>query len=655
MPLTNKLIDNSCDELSMVNTLKECIESQEINTIHIATGYWDIPGLALIADELRKFLERDDKTRMFLLIGKDPYIYYNQLKEPKYKSAKYPEDFIRTEINEIKPKSEFEPAIKLLLDYCDDSENSKIQIRIFRKNENDETQFLHSKCYIFAGKKGYGLIGSSNFTRQGLIGNAELNYLECTSRMVISTDYIPGEKSHLIWFNEKWNLSEPWNKTFLEQILKPSPIGKEVKKEIDTFSPYELYIKLLQIKFGDIIDKNLSQQISSWLPKDIKCLDYQIDAVKRCISIMREHGGFMLSDVVGLGKTIVGTLIIKQFLTMREDDRRKGKVLIITPPAIKSGWDKTIKQFDADSEEKMSRNIVFITTGSIGKLTDEDDEETAIEDMTVDETDRSVFNGQLKQENYGLIIIDESHKFRNSNTQMYRALDSLIEQIWLNTGIYPYIGLLSATPQNNHPNDLKNQIYLFERNHTNSTLKKAESGNIEKFFSNTSREYNELIKKDSKIDEDERRERLKKLTTKIRDCILSDILERRTRTDIKKYYGKDIEEQGLIFPEIQGPCSLEYQMDDDLALLFSDTMKIIAPNEEDRLQTDDYLHYYRYRAIEYLANANDKKKYSGRGNRGVEDVSNQLATIMQNLLVKRLESSFTAFKQSLLNLKRYTQ
>ena len=64
---------------------------------------------------------------------------------------------------------------------------------------------------------------------------------------------------------------------------------------------------------------------------------------------MHEHGGFMLADVVGLGKTIVGTLIIKRFLSVPLDDGRERKVLIITPPAIQSAWKKTIEQFDKDS------------------------------------------------------------------------------------------------------------------------------------------------------------------------------------------------------------------------------------------------------------------------------------------------------------------
>ena len=238
---------------------------------------------------------------------------------------------------------------------------------------------------------------------------------------------------------------------------------------------------------------------------------------------------------------------------------------------------------------------------------------------------------------------------------MYQSLDQLIQKIGFDTGVYPYVGLLSATPQNNQPNDLKNQIYLFERNHNDSTLKKAESGNIERFFADVNREYEQLIDRKNDIPAEERDQRLDAISKRLRDCVLSDILERRTRTDVEKYYKEDMEAQGLVFPKIVGPNNLEYIMDDELAQLFSDTMKIIAPTNEEKLQTDEWLRYFRYRAIEYFTDPANERKHTGRGNRSVSDVSKQLATIMQILLVKRLESSFTAFTQSLLNLRRYTE
>lgn len=655
--MNNTLIDNSSEQLSMLQTLKACLASEDIHTVRIATGYWDIPGLALLTDDIKAFLEKEG-TNLFLLIGKDPYVYASQVKNPKYKDMNYPSDFIRTDLCELEPKEEYENAVRLLLEYCTEGDDSKIQIRIFRKNEEDVTQFLHSKCYIFDGfaaGKGFGLIGSSNFTEKGLQGNAELNYLETDVTKVLSDTPIPNHKTHIQWFNEKWNISEPWNKEFLEQVLKQAPITKKVEAENqhndEPFSPYELYIKLLQIKFGDIVDKSLGQQIEAYLPVKVHKLEYQVEAVKRCVSIMHEHGGFMLADVVGLGKTIIGTLIIKRFLSVPEDDGRERKVLVITPPAIQSGWKKTIAMFDKDSYEKIAPYIDFITTGRIGNVSDDE----GWGDDADDNGDSGDFGGTLQEKNYGFIVIDESHKFRNSATLMYQSLDELIQNIGSNTGVYPYVGLLSATPQNNRPNDLKNQIYLFERNHNDSTLKKAESGNIERFFADVSREYELLIDKRSDIPADERRIRLDAVSRKLRDCILSDILERRTRTDVEKYYKEDMDSQGLVFPKIVGPNNLEYIMDKELAQLFSDTMTIIAPTAEDKLLTDDWLKYFRYRAIEYFADPANENKHTGRGNRGVSDVAKQLATIMQILLVKRLESSFTAFTQSLLNLRRYTE
>ncbi|WP_423911785.1 helicase-related protein [Capnocytophaga gingivalis] len=646
----NNLIDNSSDTLSMETYLKRCILTEGIDKIQIATGYWDIPGMTLVLNELTSFLEREG-TSFELLIGKDPYVYTSMLKNPKYKDATYPYDFIRTDIRDLEIKEEYEDVIKLLLKY---GGSSKIQIRIYTKNSKEEDEFLHSKCYIFSGTShSFGIIGSSNFTKKGLLGNAELNYLETDpTRITARPTRGSNAKGHICWFEEKWELSKDWTQEFLEQIIKKSPIYIDIQKNTaQEFTPYEQYIKLLQIKFGDIVDKTLGQQIESYLPANIHKLEYQIDAVKRCLSIMREHGGFMLADVVGLGKTIIGTLIIKRFLSVPEEDGRERKVLIITPPAIQSSWKKTIAAFDKDTDEKITPFIDFITTGRIGNIANDED----WEDTDDDSGDSGDFGGTLQEKNYGFIVIDESHKFRNSATLMYQSLDQLIQKIGFDTGLYPYVGLLSATPQNNRPNDLKNQIYLFERNHNDSTLKKAESGNIERFFADVNREYEQLIDRKNDIPAEERDQRLDAISKRLRDCVLSDILERRTRTDVEKYYKEDMEAQGLVFPKIVGPNNLEYIMDDELAQLFSDTMKIIAPTNEEKLQTDEWLRYFRYRAIEYFTDPANERKHTGRGNRSVSDVSKQLATIMQILLVKRLESSFTAFTQSLLNLRRYTE
>ena len=656
MITSNTLLDNSNDELRMVSVVRDLIESKECTTIKIATGYWDIPGTSLVASQLAAFLQKPS-TRLQILIGTDPVVRIAQQKNPKYKDAHTQSDFIRCDLQQLDVKDEYVDVVQLLREYClEDFDESRIQIKMCRADEDGNTQFFHAKCYIFLGGDfAKGIVGSSNFTQKGLEGNSELNYLEWdNSKVSASPNEYSKAKGHNYWFDEKWNQAEEWNKTFLAEVLQGTPVAKEAKKRAEKpLMPYELYIKLLNYKFGDIVDLNQQQLIESYLPSCYNPLDYQIQAVKQCFAIMREHGGFMLADVVGLGKTIVGALVIKHFLTMPDDNGRERRVLIVTPPAIKSAWVETLRQFDEGKDEKIMPLVDFITTGSIGNLVDTVEED---EDVDVDSGD---FSRELEYKNYGLILIDESHKFRNAQTNMYSSLDTLIGNIGSATGFYPYIGLLSATPQNNRPSDLQNQIYLFERNHADSTLRKANGGNIESFFADINRRYSELIRvpKDddgrpleiTSKEKARRQKELKKLSGEIRDNILEDILVRRTRTDIIRYYGGH-----LTFPTISGPHSLEYKMEDDLARLFAKTMDMIAPSVDFDFSGSDYLCYYRYRAIEFLVSPEVKNLYKGK-NMEPDRFSRQLAKIMQISLVKRIESSFSAFKSSLTNLRQYTQ
>lgn len=636
-----RLIDNSSEALSMCACLKACIVERGVREISIATGYWDILGMALVVDELGRFLEQEG-TSLRLLIGKDPYIYSSLVKNPKYRGGTYPDEYLRTDIHDLELKERYEQVIALLLEHC---ASGKIEVRIYQEEE-----FLHAKCYIFKGKEhSLGIIGSSNFTAKGLLGNAELNYLETDATHVVARP-VEGSlaKGHLCWFEEKWEGAAAWTQTFLEQVLKPSPIAREVAQKAATpFTPYELYIKLLHLQFGEVVDKILGLRIEAYFPPEIKKYTYQIDAVKRCIATMHEHGGFMLGDVVGLGKTVVATALIKYFLSAREEDGRGRKVLVISPPAIVSGWKDTIKRF---FDGALPESIDFITTGRIDTLFEVQEVEDIAADVACED-----FQEKLPREPYGLIVIDESHQFRNANTQMYHELDDLIQHITADTGLVPYIGLLSATPQNNRPDDLKNQLYLFERNRKQSTLKKAAGGDLEAFFARINKRFKELTRtgntQPSEAERTKRREELKVLFEDVRKSILVDILERRTRTDLKQYYAKDMAAQGLVFPELIGPCNIHYGMDTELAQLFADTMDVIAPAKQEEHAC---LGYYRYRAIEFLL-PEHQANHVGRGNRQASDVSRELAKLMQMLLVKRLESSFAAFKESLHNLLRYTR
>ncbi len=688
MDLQNTLIDNS-DNLKLVDTLKQLIKNPSITEIKIASGYWDLPGTSLVVEELKEFLNKDG-SNLKLLIGKDSQVFANQVKEAKYKDASYPDDFIRVDINELDVKEEYQEAVKLLLDFGvmkNSDGTQKLEIHRFKKNENDESQFLHSKCYIFiSDTNAYGIIGSSNFTQKGLEGNAELNYLECDGTRVTAINTLKGKKSHLEWFNEKWELSEDWTQEFLEQILKnkgnknippvhESETSFDTEPELKIVTPYDAYIKTLIDQFGSVIDSDGMIKESDYLPTDpnFKILKYQTEAVNQGFSIMQKHHGFILADVVGLGKTFTAVMVIKRYLLSIGFSK---PVLVICPPAIKKSWEESIAYFDKDAKKKIKDYVVISTIGCLDTddMTDENGNDIGADD----------FDENFSKRNFGLIVVDESHRFRNNGTQMYQKLDDLIADT------NPYVVLLSATPQNNRPNDLANQIYLFEREHTKSTLSGLGKfgNNLEYFFADKEKIYEECIKdykgKDAegkKIPKTqaEKAEDLKKLdeiTKDLRDYVVNQLVIRRTRTDLKKYYAEDIASQGLVFPEITPPKGIPYEMTGELGALFVQSLDIIAPNishvdwDENGLQTFDFrdvekdcLGYFRYRGIEFLKSEEHKNIYQydskrnvqGSGTISVEGISARLAAMMELHLVKRLESSRDAFEESLRNFRQNTQ
>ncbi|MBD5338158.1 MAG: DEAD/DEAH box helicase family protein [Bacteroides sp.] len=639
--MANALIDNS-EQFKLVKYIKELVSLPNCNHIMIATGYWDLPGTALVYEELKDFFARGGK--LDLLIGQEPQLHYYQASREVHQ---FPDFYIKRDVESL--TDEYKPIAKLIIDNAlrEENPNEKFEIRVYGQGEHKE--FLHAKCYIFLGNNhtlATGIVGSSNFTLKGLQGNAELNYLEENGNSVAApfTEYSTS-KSHKAWFEELWQNSELWSGKFIKNILKPSPIGVEIEKDNEaekSLSPYEVYIKYLQLQFGDMVDANTSEVLKSYLPPSFNTLEYQLDAVKQCFSVMKRFGGFILGDVVGLGKTVVGVLLIRHFLENAESLGRARKVLIVTPPAIKKAWEKTIKDFDNENpRNNIELSVDFVTTGSIGKITDELENTDNIEDS--DEIENIEFR------NYGMVLIDESHNFRNSETQKYKAIDDLIGLI----NPTPYVALLSATPQNNSPKDLYNQIRLFQRTPNNSNLPNVEGGKLDSLFNAMERRFKEArgISQDTDEGKVEACAIVKEVSEKIRNSVLNDLVVRRTRTDIRNLYGEDAEL--LKFPTVKGPHKLEYRMDEELSKLFADTVDAICPpTTGEPFDPDKHIGFYRYAAITQFINEDNKKLYEKR-NLTVDSITQRLQRIMRILLVKRLESSLAAFKKTLENLNRY--
>ncbi len=565
------------------NTLLEKIEGvfnhRNVHFFDALVGYFRASGYFRI----RKFIERTAKIRILVGINVDKLTYQANsqglLFNPNAEQSQ--EEFfndIKRNIQEAEYDKEVEEG---MYQFIEDITTGKITIRIHPK------QNIHAKIYIFREEVyhdhgcGSVITGSSNLTANGLEKNFEFNVeLRDNDDILFATET----------FEKLWQESVEIDLTHIERIKKESYLNAD-------FTPYEVYLKFLLEYFGKSID--FDPNSVSDLPDGYKKLSYQVDAVNDGYSKMMKHNGFFLSDVVGLGKTIVSALIAKKFFFSNGFPTHRSHTLVIVPPAMKDNWEETLKEFKLD-------NYKIITNGSLHKVND--------------------------PELYDLIIVDEAHKFRSDTASMYNELQKLCK-----TKTKRYDGslqdkkviLVSATPLNNRPEDIANLVYLFQDS-KDSTL---EEGNLQHFFREQIDKYNKLKKeKNFSVVAEE----VKAIYEKIRVKVVEPLIVRRTRTDIRENedYRKDLEEQGIRFPTPKSPYKIYYQLDAQLEALYDKTIMYIS----DQING---LNYYRYQAIKYLK-PHKKNKY-----KKADNISTQLASIMKTLLVKRIDSSFYAFQQSL--------
>lgn len=494
-------------------------------------------------------------------------------------------------LNEIKhdiQDSSYDKKIESgILQFIEDIVTKKIEIKAHPSKK------LHAKIYIFKPKTwnehkpGTVITGSSNLTESGLGNSVSFNY---------------EFNVQLYDFQDVKFASDEFERLWAEGVvILPVEINK-VKEETflnDNFTPFEVYIKFLIEYFGKSVEFDPNSVTD--LPEGFKRLSYQIDAVNEGYKLLEKHNGFFLSDVVGLGKTVVGTLIAKKFFYSNDFPSHISNTLIIVPPTLKDNWEETLDKFQL-------QNYRIITNGSLHKIND--------------------------PEKYDLIIVDEAHKFRNDTAEAYNELQKICKtktkhRLKDGNKAEKKIILISATPLNNRPEDIANQVYLFQDSKDSS----LEVSNLQHFFRKRIDEYKKL-KDNHNIRQVQ--EGVKEIYKEIREKVIQPLTVRRTRTDLNEHeqYKSDLDEQGIVFPDIQKPNKIFYILDDELDKLYDRTMHMLGHEKEG-------IKYLRYQAIKYLR-IEKKSKYKNA------DVASQaLAKIMKTLLVKRIDSSFHAFKESL--------
>ena len=492
-----------------------------------------------------------------------------------------------------------------ILQMCEDLVAGRLQMRIHA------TKNLHAKFYLCLPQNhsehtdGWVIMGSSNISDSGLGIKQPPQYeLNVAMKDYDDVKYCSDE------FWKLWEQAVPLSAEDIELYKKKTHLGYHP-------TPYELYIKVLIDTFGDQVEDDFSIQ----LPDGVKDLKYQKDAVIQGYQMLMQHNGLFLADVVGLGKTMIATMIAKRFV---EANGKNTSILVVYPPALEDNWKNTFRLFG------IIKKAQFITNGSLSKILEGRDQ-------------------YKDKEEFDLIIVDEAHGFRSDSSGKYDELQKICKSPRSNVGLVrdmqKKVMLLSATPLNNRPDDLQNQLLLFQ-NSQNCTIDGVP--NLKAFFSPLILDYNKLMRE---RDQRDVTSDVDKIYEQIRSKVIDKVTVRRTRNNILNDpdYRADIKSQGIIFPNILPPHELVYQMDADTSQRFYMTLWELTDGRNDRNPSGNGLDYARYRAVEFL-----KPDYRSKYKNAVH-IGQTLAGIYRVHMVKRLESSFHAFKKSLRSLLRITE
>src|SRR5437016_803656 len=387
---------------------------------------------------------------------------------------------------------------------------------------------LHAKVYIMTFSEGDRDKGRVITGSSNLTQSGLLDNLEFNVELKTRADY----EFALAKFNELWKLAVDLRKPYEDTVLNRSPFAH--------FTPYELYLKFLYEYFRDELNPP-AELDDIRLPDGFKRLQYQEEAVLSARKILDEYGGVFLADVVGLGKTYMAALIAQQL---------DGRSLVIAPPHLldrdnPGSWPNVFSDF----------HVPHTDFESVGKL------EALLE--------RDIGK-------YTNVFIDESHRFRTETNQTYEMLAQICRG--------KRVILVSATPLNNTPRDMLSQIKLFQ-NGKNSTIPNVR--NLELFFTRLEKNLKGL---DRQRDREQFFAHVQANAKATREQVLKYLMIRRTRSEITKYYGEDLNAQGLKFPDVADPEPLFYKFSKTENEIFNETIFLLAKE----------FTYARYKPLTYF-------------------------------------------------------
>lgn len=561
-----------------INELFRKLRSNKVEAppLAIATAYINPGGFSLLADEL----EHAPKVR--LLLGAEPQaeaveaLAAGDADQDARRAAAIQEHQRWLEAERDLMGFERTPTMNARrmvewLRSLDADGRPRVQVRRYGGG------FLHGKAYLVEDSATKAAIaGSSNMTYAGLAHNAELN-------LGTAAGTHAAVKVHE-WFDHFWEQSEEYDLASLYGYLW------------EPHNPWSIYLRMLWELYGDHLDEE-EMNFRTGLP----LTRFQADGVARMQRLLDEHGGVLVADEVGLGKTyLAGEVIFKTANINRQ------QVLVVAPAALKSSmWDPFMEKHD------FSRWVKVYSYEEVRNKLDErfNNPEDFLSEV----------------EGYSLVVIDEAHNLRNAEAQRSGAVDRVIT-----AGKQPKkVILLTATPVNNSLTDLETLIKYFIRDDARFAAIGIPS--IRKYIHEAQQIDPENLSPEHLFD------------------LMDQVAVRRTRKFVKEHYanetitGSDGKPTAIKFPQSK-VRRIDYELNEAGIELVDAVVYALDDNLEDILDPQDWSELRgnpkKLKMARYLT-----KLYWGGGEFDLLQYNN--AGLLRSALLKRLESSPDALHSSL--------
>ena len=600
--MVTKFLDNKSNG-NVVDELKQSIEKS--SKLSIISAYFTIYAY----QELKKELSKIESLR-FLFTEQSFKKPDEELLRQYYISKKInPNTLFGTEF-EIKLKNELNQTT--IAKECAQWLKEKAEIKSLKFPNPAQPRLIYVEN---PANPNMAISGTVDFTTDGL-GATPSNRIDNNICLIGNEETM----TFLQMFNSYWN-----NQDFVvdvkEQILEQMKI---IYKEN---TPEFIYFVTLYSVFNDYLDELTEDKILKTRTgfKDTTIWNmlykFQKDGVIGAIEKIEKHNGCIIADSVGLGKTFTALAIIKYY------ELRNDRVLVLAPKKLRENW--TIYT------QNDKRNILANDRFGFDVL---------------NHTDLSRYKGYsgeinletINWANYDLVVIDESHNFRNNtprkNTinRYQRLMNDIIK-----SGVKTKVLMLSATPVNNKMNDIKNQINIITEANDNA-FSEIGLNSVETILRNAQRAFNVW----AKLPDEER------TTARFLDSInldyfklLDAITIARSRKHIEKYY--DINDIGK-FPTRLKPKNIKSNID----------MYAEFPPMQDVNTAIKKLNLGIYAPVEYIL-PSKKAEYSEKYDVAVKDGKSkftqadrekQLVNLMRVNILKRLESSINSFAITIQNI-----